>query len=94
VKYPIYIEDMDLDGNIVRQIILLSKPSPIRIAIALPCYLIATLYLASLWNRTIEPWCAKFARKVEDVCMERKELLISSQQSNEKLETEEIQAGI
>jgi peptidoglycan/LPS O-acetylase OafA/YrhL len=84
--YPEYIEEINEDGNIVQSIVLLAQPSPTRLAIALPCYLLITLYTASLWNRIVEPRCVNFARNLEQVCMRQKELLISSKDSNEKLE--------
>jgi hypothetical protein len=53
---------------------------------ALVIWFVSVLVLAGIWNLTIEVWCAQITALVEDICLGRKEILLSFSKVEEATE--------
>jgi hypothetical protein len=73
---PQFEHHQDEYGNIISNMLPYGKPSPARIAIALPVFFATTLTLAQLWVWKIEPFCANSVKKFESLCLDKREVLI------------------
>jgi hypothetical protein len=72
---PKFDHHLDAYGNMVSQMLPYGYPSPARIAIALPVFFATTLTLAQLWAWKVDPFCTLLIKKIESLCLEKKELL-------------------
>ena len=66
-----YVAVVDDSGNVIsREPVILGPPPTEGMAIGLPIFFATTIFLAWVWNRTIEPACARLSKFLEDLCME------------------------
>jgi peptidoglycan/LPS O-acetylase OafA/YrhL len=75
---PVSDEVISEDGSFVTTDLPLGRPSTLRLVITLPIFLILTISCSLLWNRNVEPWCAKIAKSTEELCMASKEQIQKS----------------
>jgi len=88
--YPEYKEQMGADGQPTKVLQSIGDPSPTRIAIALPIWFVLTMLLALLWAKTVEVWCARAVKSLEDIAVGKKELLLRFRVSIAESESPEV----
>lgn len=82
---PEYREELNADGNMEKIPGDYPPPSFTRLFVSIAVFFGVVLYLARLWSRHVEPWCAKVSKYIEDLITGKKSLLLSFVDNREDL---------
>lgn len=63
---PNKIKETNNNGEVTKEYLRLTKPTPWHLAYALPIFFVLLLALAHLWTLKIEPWCAWATKTLEE----------------------------